>query len=365
MRGGRLLIVLGLIVVLGAVAVGVVLWVRGRVGPEEPAAVVEEPAEGAIYVPPEGMQEIVVAAQNISRGTSVMSDAVKLATWPDAAVPEGALTEADIAERWGDIARVDIMMDMPILESMLTDMPGDLAAVGSDAALLIPPGKVAYALTAASNSSVAWAIQPGDHVDVLISLLLVELDEEFQTILPNHSSCVQPPEGEECQSMVMGRLEVLPNGWVVNLTPGEPQRPRLVTQLTVQNAVVLRVGEWPVEEEEAPPVVEEEPPTEVAVEPASPARAAVEPVTLVVTPQDAMVLKYAEEAGASIDLVLRSAGDEALATTDPVTLKYLFERFDIELPTKLPYGVTPPLQEVQPGATGGLEAEVVGEPVEQ
>ena len=89
----------------------------------------------------------------------------------------------------------------------------------------IPPGKVAYALPVGRYSGVAWAIRPGDHVDVIISLLVVDLDEEFQTILPNNASCVQPPEGEGCQGGVLGRLEVLPNGWVVNLRPSEEQRP--------------------------------------------------------------------------------------------------------------------------------------------
>jgi hypothetical protein len=189
-------------------------------------------------------------------------------------------------------------------------------------------------------------------VDVIISLLVMELDEEFQTTLPNNMSCVQPPEGEGCQSGVMGRLEVLPNGWVVNLTPNEGQRPRLVTQLTVQDAIVLRVGDWPDEEGAPPREEEEEQPQEGEAQPQPPPRAEVEPLTLIVTPQDAMVLKYAEEVGANIDLVLRSAGDTGQIATESVTLQYIFERFNVELPPRLPYGITPPLKSLQPGAAG-------------
>ena len=362
MRGGRTLVLVGLIVVLGAVAVGVILWRRGAIGPSTPAAVAPEGEEGVPYAPPEGMQEIVVASQNIPRGSRITGDAVRTASWPESSVPVGALI--DVEGVLGRIARVDVVLDMPIMEGMLTDAPGELGGVGSDAALQIPPGKVAYALPVSRYSGVAWALQPGDHVDVIISLLLVDLDEEFQTALPNNASCVQPPEGEGCQGGVMGRLEVLPNSWVVNLTPNGDQRPRLVTQLTVQDAVVLRVGDWP-GEEEAPPV-EEEQPQEVEAQPVSPGRAAVEPLTVVVTPQDAMVLKYAREVGASMDLVLRSVGDTDLLTTDSVTLQYMLERFDIELPPKLPYGFTPPLQSLQGGVSvSGQGGTSGGEAVEE
>jgi Flp pilus assembly protein CpaB len=362
MRGGRMLIIIGIIVVVGAVAVGALLWIRGRQGTPVPIDSTPEAGEAEPYVPLEGM--IVVAAQNIQRGTRITSDTVRLAPWPEDFVPDGALTGLEeVVDR---LARVDIVSEMPILEGMISAQPGDLAAKGSDVALQIPPGKVAYALAVSGNSSVAWAVQPGDHVDVIISLLLVELDEEFQTTLPNGASCVQPPEGEGCQSGVMGRLEVLPNGWVVNLTPTGDQRPRMVTQLTVQDAMVLRIGDWPVEGEAVP--AEEQVPEgtgEVEGEPAPPARASVEMMTLVVTPQDAMVLKYVEELGASIDLVLRSAGDTAQITTDSVTLQYVFERFNIELPSKLPYGVEPPPLELRPGAAGGaVESGGGGEPVE-
>jgi Flp pilus assembly protein CpaB len=340
MRGGRILVIVGLILVAGAVLVAVLLW-RGRQQPEPSPVLVEEGVPVAETPPPEDMKQVVVAALDIPRGTRITAEnnAVKVATLPQTALPEGALTDLEAA--YGRIARVDVVKDTPITRGMLVE-----------AVLQIPAGKVAYAMPVARYSSVAWAIQPGDHVDVLISVLVVELDEEFQTALPNNSTCVQPTAEEGCQGGLIGRLEVLPNAWVVNLTPNEEQRPRLVTQLTVQDAIVLRVGDWP-GEEDLPAPEEELVEEEGAPQPTPAPRAAIEPVTLIVTPQDAMVLKYAEEVGASIDLVLRSAEDTGEITTEAVTLQYLFDRFAIELPPKLPYGVTPPLKSLQSGATGG------------
>ena len=83
-------------------------------------------------------------------------------------------------------------------------------------------------------------------------------------------------------------------------------------------------------------------------------RAPIEPLTLVVSPQEAMVLKYAHEAGADIDLVLRSANDSGQTLdTDMVTLQYIFDLYNMELPPRLPYGVTPlDLDEVQTAGGG-------------
>ncbi len=338
MRGGRMLVIVGLLVLVGAAIIGGVIFLRSRLVEEsEPV-----PEGTAVYVIPEEEKiEIVVAAQEvIPQGARISEDAVKLVEWSKENAPEGHVTSIDRVR--GRIALEDIPMDTPITENMLTERLPSLR--GSEAALLIPEGKVAYALPVARYSSVAWAIQPGDHVDVLISMLLLDIDEEFQTILPNQAACVEPPEGEGCESGTIGRLEVLANGWVVNVTPSEVQRPRLVTQMTVQNAVVLHVGDWAIKEEGA---AAEEPAAEEGgvVEPE---RSRVEPLTLIVTPQDAMVLKYAEEVGASIDFVLRSSKDhEGSIDTEMVTLQYVFDRFTIELPPKLPYGTTPPVRSLR------------------
>ena len=353
MSGGRILVVIGAVILVLALVVVVVMMVRGRSQPAEPTPGPEE--GGPVVYVPEGTVDIVVAAQNIPRGVRITADnnAVVLASWPENSVPAGTLTALESA--YGRIARLDIPLGMPILENMLTAAPGDLADVGSDAALLIPRGKVAYALAVAGNASVAWAIQPGDHVDVLISVLLVDLDEDFQSQLPNQASCIGTTEG--CTSGTLGRLEVLATGDVVNVTPGEDQRPRMITQLTVQNAIVLRVGNW--QEEEAAPTQEEQPPVEgeEAAQPTPAPRFLPKWVTLAVRTQDALVLKYAEEVGASMDLVLRSAGDESLIATEPVTLQYIFDQFNMQLPPKLPYGTTPPTTQLRLGAAGEVILE--------
>lgn len=321
-----------------------------------------------------GTKEIVVAAQNIPRGMLITENleagAVVLKSWPEDLAPPGVVLDLDAV--YGRIARVDIMRNMPILESMLTDDAGDLVTVGSDIAMLIPEGRVAYAMPVSRYSSLAWALQPGDHVDVMFSLLVADLDEEFQTLTPNTAACMGTlAEGEECQDGILGRIEVLPNGMVVNVVPNEVQRPRLVTQLTVQDAVVLQVGDWvdPKDAAAEEDAEVEEQPEEQQVEgeqvpPPPPLSDRVEPLTLAVTRQDAMVLDYAQAIGARVNLVLRRAGDEQGVTTESITLQYLMDRFVIELPPKLPYGVTPPAAALERVARSEAAAQFGATPIE-
>lgn len=363
MRSGRVLFIVGgVFFVIAIIAGAIYLFGRGdRDG---------STGQGAQGTPrptptPANVREIVVAAQSIiPRGTRITAEnnAVKLATWPLEAVPPGTLT--NLEDAYGLIARVDIILDMPITEGMLTEQAGDLAAVGSDAALQIPPGKVAYALPIARWSSVAWAIQPGDHVDVLVSFLVQELDEDYQTPLPGKKiacSGIQMTEegGIElaCVDVPVGRVDFV-NGIMMIEGPSGAQRPGLVTQMMVQDVVVLRVGDWPepspLRTQPQPVEGEEEEAQAGGAQPTpAPERDDIMAVTVIVTPQDAMVLKYAEEIGASMDLVLRSADDaNKVVATDSVTLQYVFERFNVEIPPKLPYGVTPPLQLLKPGLVG-------------
>jgi hypothetical protein len=59
-----------------------------------------------------------------------------------------------------------------------------------------------------------------------------------------------------------------------------------------------------------------------------------------------LVLKWARENGALIDLALRSAVDEDVFNTEAVTLDYMLRRFNITVPPKLPYVLEP--KEVTP-----------------
>jgi hypothetical protein len=71
-------------------------------------------------------------------------------------------------------------------------------------------------------------------------------------------------------------------------------------------------------------------------------------ITLVVTPQDAVVLTYLVAADIDLTFALRSAGDNSQVDTESVTLQSLIDRFQIAIPAKLEQGLEPPVVEIVP-----------------
>jgi hypothetical protein len=230
-----------------------------------------------------------------------------------------------------------------------------LARVGSDAAALLPPGLVGIAVPVDRFTSVAYAIQDGDRVDIMLSMLFVDVDEEFQTILPNQVTLVsQDPESGQLtlSTGIQGRIDPVGFGNAV-IGPTERQRPRLVSQRVVQDALIIHVGEFPPDGRivGAPPTPTPVPEGQQADGGATPVPTPTEArpdiVTLGVTPQDAAVLTYAIEARLPINFVLRSARDTSRVATDPVTLDYIMTEFNIQLPGRRPYSIEPAITSIR------------------
>ncbi|MDX9954342.1 MAG: SAF domain-containing protein [Anaerolineae bacterium] len=345
MRSNRGLLLIILLLIL--VGIGGFFWLRLRGAQNTPESEMT-PTE-----PPQELVEIVVAAQDIPRGQRIIVEdlAVVLQPWPKEALPlEYFNTTQDVDQKF---ARMDIARGMPLAPSML-GQPGGMLSVGGSAAALFESGYVAYTIPMDAQGAVAWAPMPGDRVDVIAAIQLVTVDPEFQSGLPNRFISLPAGEGEQVLSGDYGRFEALPNGQDAFIYQSGPGFPNLAVLMTVQNAIVWRVGTW------------NEPETQVAAEPetrteqaggllgstaaqpqatpvAAPVlRGDVEPITLLVYPQDSLVLKYLMEMGADLDLVLRSAADTDLVITEPVWLRYIMDKYQLpDQPSDLPVAVTP------------------------
>ena len=86
----------------------------------------------------------------------------------------------------------------------------------------------------------------------------------------------------------------------------------------------------------------------------------IELVSLLVTPQDALILKYLYEVGADLDLVVRAPGDTGASITGAVWSRYILDRYQIpqdgfDLPV-VPTQMRVPL-ELYPIATPVPEAQ--------
>jgi Flp pilus assembly protein CpaB len=299
MRRGRILILLGLILALGtAGAVFVLLQGSTTPPPEQPA-----------------QQEVVVAMQPIAEDEPV-EGRLELRSMPASAIPPGALRSLEGTS--GMLAAGPIPQGTIVQQALLIS-PAELMAEG-DLGTQVEPGFVAVAMPIDELSSVSYGVRPGDHVDILMTLYFLDIDQETQMREPIcPPTCPCPPE---CPTQEMSTELQL-----------SPQIPRLVSQLTLQDVRVLGVGRWEQEQVRT----EEETRQQQQAEPVGPDLPT--HITLMVTPQDALVLKLAREAGASIDLAIRAEDDIQQFATQQVTLDYLMARFSMGLPARQAYTI--------------------------
>jgi pilus assembly protein CpaB len=322
---------------------------------------------GAVPQPtPVEMDNVVVLTQNISFGQTIPDSAIALAPIPKGGY-EGLYFKSKESLQ-GKRARYQLQAGTILTVGMLSE-----SAVGSWASSQIPPGYVAISIPITKYTSVSYALQAGDHVSVMVALMLEELDPNFQSKLPNYSGIVAPPG--ETQTTVtgdkstiasvtsltlgiiaggagatIGRTELEP---VLNkpiyVQPSESQRPRIVTQVLVSDAMVLYVGKFPKDggaggAKAAAPTPTPAPGVTPTPGPAPAATDNPEEITLVVTPQDAVTLNYIMLTnGAKLNLALRGMGEDPNkdAKIEAVTLQFLMDQYNIPFPSKLPYGLEP------------------------
>lgn len=384
MGRSRLLIVLLLVVVVVGGAVAFVLLGQ----PPQPAAtpppgtpgtlVATQPPVNVTVLPtitPIPVLYVIQAVQEIPRGTKIEPNAVSIVPIPEAFAPfqsftaNGVEDTAALALVVGLIARTDIFREQIITTALVTEDFSNLSKYGSDAAAVLPANRVAVSLPMSRLTSVSYAIQPGDRVDVIASFLFVDVDINFQSKEPNAFVFINPTaNGDGTFSLgvsednvpIQGEFDTrnVPNvGSVpVIVVPSESPRPRLATQRTIQDALVLWTGDFPEDgrmfEPPPPPtptpLPDEEQPTPADGPPtATPKPPRPDIITLAVAPQDAVVLTWMVEAGIPVTFALRSAAATSLVQTETVSLDYIMTRFGIEVPDKFDYNIEPAIRSIR------------------
>jgi pilus assembly protein CpaB len=310
---------------------------------------------------------VVIVTQKIARGAVLSEEVVSEVQVPESLLVPGYIT--DKTQILGKRAKFDLDSGVILSTSMLTDSANELSKTGSDWALQIPSGMVAVSIPITRLSSVSYAPQRGDHVNVIVTMNFIDLDMDFQTALPNNIASIIAPGQQTQDGPTYLTAQVSPSSGALEgrgqedgnlettfyIVPSETQRPRLVSQTLIENVIVLQVGNFPLPENQQ--AQSAEPTAEV-----TPAEPTAEPVpgqvvaeektvlpdvmTLMVTPQDAVTLNYLIYSGAKLTMALRSANDDTIARTDAVTLEYLLTRYNIPVPVKLPYGVQPRIDEL-------------------
>jgi Flp pilus assembly protein CpaB len=354
MKRGRVFIYLALIIIIGVAAGGGYLWLNRPAASTPPIATQATPQ--TTYV------EIITAGQNITPGTPITEAMLSSIQIPDTALVQGLFTnKADVVNMY---AKYSIAQGIPITDSMVTVTPGNVNLPGSTWAPFIPQGLTAVAIPITRLSSVAYGIRDGDYVNIIVTMLLVDVDPTNQSILPNLSAgvsapVVSPPDSGSPDQLV---AVVSPGGSKVGstvtdellnqplyLVPSEDQRPRQVTQMIMQNVQVLHVGAFPLPGETTVTdqfALSGTAPTPTPLPEGQQTAPVTIPrpdiVTLMVSPDDANTLVFLIYSGAKITLTLRNPNiTEPVVQTDAAMLEYLLTQYNIPVPAKLPYAVQP------------------------
>jgi Flp pilus assembly protein CpaB len=351
MRRGRIFIYLALIVILVVGAVALYLWTR-RTPTQQPTTETQATPQSR-YI------EIITAGQNIYPGTPITEDMLASIQIPEENLVVGLYTtKADVVNMY---AKYPITQGVPITNAMVSIAPGNVNLPGSSWAPFIPQGLTAVSIPITRLSMAAYGIRDGDYVNIIVSMLLVDIDPANQSALPNLTVGVTAAGPTDNGLLLtaqvasatspLGRTELDETlAQPLYLIPSEAQRSRLVTQMVMQNIQVLHVGSFPLPGEDvstqtiaslsteatATPVPANEQTVTVVIKP--------DIVTLMVSPQDAVMLTYLVYSGAEITLTLRNPNDQALAAKlDGATLEYLLTQYNIPIPAKLPYSMQPRL----------------------
>lgn len=269
---GRILMILGAAFAIIAAAVTFV-FLRNL-----PAAA----EEGASAVPIVETQRVVVAFQTIEPWEEIPADALGVREYPlplpaDAVTEEQSVQNGDgtsgllpgVAFVQGKISNTRIYPGQVIVASQLVDkqLEEQRLGLGSNAAYIVPDGKVAIAIPLDQVSSVAGAIRAGDQVDIIANFTVPD--------------------------------------------PDNPEEPGVeVTQFMMQRVQILRLGLWSASADgtadQAPQGI----------------------VTVIVDPQQALELKRIRDK-ASFEFVLRSITDDSEFETAPVSDAYLVDKYNL------------------------------------
>jgi hypothetical protein len=357
-NSGRVIILVAVVLILILAVAAVFFWSQNLLKPQTSAEVQPvQPQQSATT-------DIVIIAQPVTRGSALTESVLTMIPYPQDKLVEG-LFYTSIEDVIDKKAKFDLPQGMPLTPSVLTE-----GLAGSYAAFQIPQGMVGISIPISRLTSMAYGLQSGDSVNVITTLMLVDMDADFQTKLPNNTSTVIIPGttggetgGTSASSSIttggdlsrLGRTELdVTLNQPIYVVPSEEQRPRLVSQTLVYNATVLWMGDFPADGNISASTTASTTTDETTGE----TTAVVRPdmITVIVTPQDAVTINYLLIADAKFNFVLRGAGDTDKTPTQAVTLQFVMDQYGIPYPSKLPYGVEPRQDEMlYPGEASTLQ----------
>jgi pilus assembly protein CpaB len=234
--------------------------------------------------------EIIITTHDLAIGTVINPEDIQTANMPEALVPRDALTSIDAAI--GKIATVHLIQGEMVLQHHLAD-PSNIS---HDIGYTLADDQVLMAFPSTDLMSTLGVLQRGDTVDIFASLT-VEISP----------TTIAPAPGAT--------------------TGSEQVITRQFTFDAIQHVQISAIVADVLNESSSTT------PTQGGVEPTpNPSSIKVKAYLLALNPQDALVLKNMRDEGAIFDIVLRSPTSNVLFDVSPVTVEYLLQRYELQIP---------------------------------
>ena len=263
------------LIALGILAINTVLR-QSFAPPAQPTPVIE------------ATTDIIITTHDLAIGSVINREDIQIATVPVSMVPRDALLS--IETTLGKITMVHLIQGEMVLQHHLADPTN----ISHDIGYIIADDQVLMAFPATDLMSGLGVLQRGDNVDIFASM----------TVEVSPTTLAPAPGTTTEQEEAITRLFTFDAFQRIKIT-----------------AMVVDV------------VVESESNTPGQAQPTpNPADRRVRAYLLAMTAQDALVLKHMRDTGAIFDIVLRSPTSNELFDVSPVTVEYLLQRYELQIP---------------------------------
>ena len=315
--------------------------------------------------------EVVVSLQTIQQERGYQMTEAEVTTELRLASEVDSNVITDINDVIGMFTRRKIYQGETLTYDAFVD---DLTQVGREEygpSSLIPQGFVAMAVPVDRLGSVGYGVEAGDSIDILVSFVLLPVDEQFQTRLPNKATFYIVTQEDVVDELTgetvtrtsrqpysispYGRFEALPTGDTAFVQPSEELSRGTHIAFVIQNARVIEVGPWIPPSPALVPTATPDPDAEDAGQ--SDEEVSLDQlagrvqqvldslagppynntILVALPPQQQVFLKYAVETESVIDFALRADNDNQFYPVENISLDYVLERFNVEIPPNFTY----------------------------
>lgn len=257
-------------------------------------------------------RSVLVATQAIPPRTFITPENSKtlftVANWPVTIVPGGTLVSP--SQTLNHVVVGSVEKGAPVFETNLsTDQTNGQTGLSID----IPAGDVALSIPISAVNAAGGAISPGDYIDMLVSVKAADTLNPADTSAPTTATAGKTP----APTTTKAAPSTVPTSDAVAAAAAGGQT---ISLTTLQHVKVIAMGQnitaaGATSSSKAAPNTNATAPT----------------MTLLLSHQDALLVKYAKDSGSVIDVVLRRYDDKDTSSTKPVDLNYFLAQFGYHL----------------------------------